>query len=188
MAGSKQDSKRGQILAAAARIFAEQGLSAPTAAIAREAGVANGTLFNCFPTKTDLLNALYRDLKSEMATAALAGMPAKADIRERFRHAWTIGLRWTAASPEKRRALAHLSVSPDLTPESLQAGHQAMAGLASLLDESRRNGPMRDAPLPFVAALLGALTDATADFMIRDPANAEAHCAAGFEALWRIVA
>ena len=86
------------------------------------------------------------------------------------------------------RVLARLGVSEDVTPDTLEFGHKAMAGVAGLLDQSRKHGAMRDAPLPFLAALLGALTDTTADFMIRDSANAEKHCAAGFEALWRIVA
>jgi hypothetical protein len=47
---------------------------------------------------------------------------------------------------------------------------------------------MRDAPLSFVAALMSALADTTIDFMIQDPANADQHCAAAFEALWRMVA
>ena len=47
---------------------------------------------------------------------------------------------------------------------------------------------MRDAPLGFVAALMNALADATVDFMIGDPAHADAHCIAGFEAMWRMLA
>jgi len=47
---------------------------------------------------------------------------------------------------------------------------------------------MRDVPLGFLVALMSALADATIDFVIRDPANADSHCAAAFEALWRMVA
>ena len=47
---------------------------------------------------------------------------------------------------------------------------------------------MRDAPLGFVVALMSALADTTIDFMIRDPANADNHCMAAFDALWRMVA
>jgi len=46
---------------------------------------------------------------------------------------------------------------------------------------------MRDAPLMFVASLVTVVVDATIDYMTRDPANAEKHAAAGFEALLRIV-
>ena len=47
---------------------------------------------------------------------------------------------------------------------------------------------MRDAPLRFVATLMNALAEATTDFVISDPANADQHGAAAFDALWRIVA
>ena len=41
---------------------------------------------------------------------------------------------------------------------------------------------------PGTVASVSYAPDTTADYMIRDPANADAHCASGFEALWRIVA
>ena len=65
-------------MAAATRIIVTQGLSAPTATIAKEAGVANGSLFTYFETKADLFNQLYLELKAEMASAALEGLPARA--------------------------------------------------------------------------------------------------------------
>jgi hypothetical protein len=46
---------------------------------------------------------------------------------------------------------------------------------------------MRDAPLGFIVALMSALADATIDFMIHDPANADKHCMAAFDAIWRMV-
>jgi AcrR family transcriptional regulator len=60
----KSDEKRSAILEAATRIIVTQGLSAPTAGIAKEAGVANGSLFTYFETKTDLFNELYLELKN----------------------------------------------------------------------------------------------------------------------------
>lgn len=175
-------------MSAAFRVIASQGLGAPTATIAKEAGVSNGSLFTYFETKTALLNNLYVELKTEMAAAALSGLPGESDIREQMLHMWTHMLRWAASCPDKRRALAHLAVSDDITPSSHQAGRQSMAGIAKLLERSREDGPMRHVPLDFVVALMNALADATIDFMIHDPANADDHCMAGFEAFWRAVA
>jgi AcrR family transcriptional regulator len=188
MARPRSDDKRDAILAAAIQVIAAQGLSAPTAMIASEAGVSNGSLFTYFKTKSDLLNHLYCDLKTEMAAVAMEGLNPKHDLRAQSLHMWNHTLQWAAAYPEKRRVLAHLGVSDDITPASREAGHKAMAPIARLLDQSRKDGAMRKAPLDFVAGLMSALTDATADFMIRDPANASKHCKAGFEALWRMVA
>ena len=66
VARPKSDDKRGAILAAATRVIVAQGLSAPTAGIAKEAGVANGSLFTYFEKKSDLFNALYLELKIDM--------------------------------------------------------------------------------------------------------------------------
>jgi AcrR family transcriptional regulator len=188
MARPKSEDKREAIMAAAIRVIAAQGLSAPTAVIAREAGVSNGSLFTYFETKADLLNQLYGELKAETAAAALDGLPSERDIREQVLHMWIHWLRWATHYPDKRRTLAHLGVSDDITPESRQAGHQTMAGIARLLERSRESGPMRDLPLGFVVALMSALAEATIDFTIHDQANADKHCMAAFDAMWRMLA
>jgi AcrR family transcriptional regulator len=174
-------------MSAAIRVIASQGLSAATATIASEAGVSNGSLFTYFETKADLLNQLFVELKGESADAALVGLPTRSDIRKQVFHMWSHWLRWATSCPEKRRTLAHLEVSDDITPESRRTASQRMAGIAALLNRSREDGPMRDAPKGFVVALMSALADTTTDFMIRDPANAEKHCVTAFDALWRML-
>ena len=188
MARPKSDERRSAIISAAIRVIATQGLGAPTATIAKEARVSNGSLFTYFETKADLLNQLYVELKTEMAAAALDGLPAESDIRTRMLHMWTHQLRWATSYPGKRRTLAHLLVSDDITAESHQTASLALVGVAQLLERSREHGPMRDAPLGFIVALMSALADATIDFMIQDPVNADSHCTAAFDALWRMIA
>src|ERR1700732_1065267 len=109
MARPKSDEKRSAILEAATRIIGAQGLSAPTAGIAKEAGVANGSLFTYFETKTDLFNQLYLELKTEMAAAAMEGVLAKAELRGQFYRTWRNWTNWALSFPDKRRALAQLS-------------------------------------------------------------------------------
>jgi AcrR family transcriptional regulator len=169
-------------------VIAAQGLGAPTATIAKEAGVSNGSLFTYFDTKADLLNQLYLELKTEMGAAALAGLPADGDVREQLLSMCSGWLRWATACPERRRTLAQLDVSDEITAATHAAASEAMKSLAEILERSRANGPMRDAPLAFVVSLANAVADATIDFVIRDPDNADAHARDGFEALWRAIA
>jgi AcrR family transcriptional regulator len=175
-------------MAAATRVIVTQGLSAPTATIAQEAGVSNGSLFTYFDTKADLFNQLYLELKAGMAAAALKGLPAGAELREELFHVWSNWMRWAVANPKKRRALAQLSLSDEITPASRAAGHKTMAAIAELMERSRAKGPMRKAPMGFVAAIMNSLAEATMDFMVQDPTNAHKHCKVGFEALWRVLA
>jgi hypothetical protein len=63
-----------------------------------------------------------------------------------------------------------------------------MARLGELMERSRVNGPLRNAPMAFVAAMMTSLADATMDFMIQDTTDAKKHCKTGFDALWRVLA
>ncbi len=187
MARPKSNDKRGAITSAATRIIASQGLGAATETIAKEAGISKGSLFTYVETKAELLNQVYLELKAEMAAAALNDLPEESGIREQMLHMWSHWLRWATVCPDKRRALAQLDVSDDITPASRKAASRAMSGIAALLEQSREHGPMRGAPLGLVVGLISALADATVDFMIRDPANADQHSQATFDALWRMV-
>jgi AcrR family transcriptional regulator len=187
VARPRSDDKRSAILAAATRVIVSQGLSAPTAVIAREAGVANGSLFTYFETKSELFNSLYVELKREMSYAAIDGLPQEAAPREQLLHMWLSWAKLAVEYPEKRRALAQLDVSDEITPASRMAGHQAMAGVAELLERIRLGGAMRDAPMGLVVAMLNALANATIEFMVSDPKHADVHCSAGFDALWRVI-
>jgi AcrR family transcriptional regulator len=187
MARPKSEDKRDALMAAATRVIVAQGLSAPTAVIAREAGVSNGSLFTYFETKADLFNQLFLELKTGMVAASLEGLPVQAPQRERFSHLWSNWMRWATSSPDKRRALALLSVSDDIAPQTRAASHQAMAEIADMLERARARGPMRDVPMEFAVAIMNSLAEATMDFMVSDPANADEHCRSGFDALCRVL-
>jgi AcrR family transcriptional regulator len=184
----KSEDKRNAILAAATRIIVTEGLSAPTAGIAKEAGVANGSLFTYFETKTELFNQLYLEIKGEMAAAAMRGLSQDEPLHDQYFHVWRNWTGWAVSFPEKRRALAQLSVSDEITPQTRAAGHKAMAPMADLLERIRANGPMKGVPMAFLVALMTSVAESTMDFMSQDARNAKKHCKTGFEALWRMIA
>jgi len=187
MARPKSEGKRNAIMDAATRAIVTQGLSAPTATIAKEAGISNGSLFTYFETKAELFNQLYLELKTGMAAAALEGFPAKADLRKQAFHVWSNWMEWATSHPEKRRALAQLSVSDEITPLIHAAAHKAAVGLTDLMERLRAHGSLRTAPMNFVGALMNSLAETTMDFMIKDPANARKHSNVGFETFWRAI-
>lgn len=86
------------------------------------------------------------------------------------------------ANPDKRRALALLQVSDDITAEARAASQKEMAFIAALLERARAKGPMKDAPMTFVAAMMNSMAETTMDFMLQDPKNADAHSKVGFDA------
>jgi len=103
VARPKSEDKRNAILDAATHLFAERGLTAaPTSEISKQAGVAEGTLFTYFKTRTDLINALYREIKLELADAMMSDFPGRRGWY-RLRHVWDRYVNWGIANPTSAR-------------------------------------------------------------------------------------
>src|SRR5580693_6638793 len=137
MARPRSEDKRNAILDAATHVFAERGLSAaPTSEISKLAGVAEGTLFTYFKTKDDLINALYRAIKLELADAMMSGFPRKKSVRARLRHVWDGYVNWGRTNPEQRRVLAQLHVSGMLLKESIETGSAPFVEMQSTIRDA----------------------------------------------------
>ena len=80
MARPKSEDKRTAILEAATEVVAMLGVSAPTAKIAKGAGVAEGTLFTYFANKDELLNRLYLELKMDLRDADDYRLPCRQEL------------------------------------------------------------------------------------------------------------
>jgi AcrR family transcriptional regulator len=186
MARPRSEDKRNAILDAATQVIAVEGVSAPTAKIAKLARVAEGTLFTYFNTKDELLNELYVQLKAELRALMLleAATVAKKSPRSIALHAWTRYVNWCVANPQKRKAIAQLGVSERLTEQSRAAGMAGFTDLNAFLSQSAGSKLLRQQPAAFVGSILGAIAEATMDFMARDPARAQLYSQAGFEAFW----
>ncbi|CAM5604142.1 TetR/AcrR family transcriptional regulator [Streptomyces griseorubiginosus] len=76
----RKDARRNKetLLDAAAAVFVAKGVEAPVRDIAAEAGVGLGTIYRHFPTRADLIIAVYRhqvDACAEAGPALLASSP-----------------------------------------------------------------------------------------------------------------
>ena len=73
----QKEQTRQKIIAAATRVYTEQGFSAPTANIAREAQVSHGSVFVHFPTADSLLACVLDefslDMKNELHSLSASG-------------------------------------------------------------------------------------------------------------------
>jgi AcrR family transcriptional regulator len=184
MARVKSEDKRNAILSAAIEVFAERGLGAPTSAISRAAGVAEGTLFTYFTTKDEMVNALYREIKLELADAMMSDFPRRASVRERFQHVWDRYVIWGVTNPAQQRVLQQMTVWSGLTEESKRAGITPFLEIERMAEAAVAQHLFLDRPLEFIRAAMSALADTTMEFMRRDPDQAQMHRNNGFEMLW----
>jgi AcrR family transcriptional regulator len=188
MARPKSEDKRNAILVAATAVFAERGLGAATAAISSTAEVAEGTLFTYFRTKDELVNALYREIKVELAEVMMSGFPRRGSVRKRLQHIWDCFVEWGVANPLKRRVLRLLETSDKLMLESKQAGAAPFVAIQAMVEEAVAQRVIQDLPQMFIAATMQALADTTMDFMMLHPRKKEQYRVMGFEMLWAGIA
>ena len=186
MARPKSEDKRNAILEAATRVFAKRGLTAaPTSEISKQAGIAEGTLFTYFETKDDLINALYRELKLELADAMMSGFPRKKSVRIRLRHVWDRYVSWGVANPDQRKVLAQLTVSEVLTKESRDAAGAPFVEFQTTIRDAIEQRVFRsDLPAELISKSLVALGEATIDLTVSKPSNTNKYRDSGFQMFW----
>ena len=87
--------KRENFLSAALKLFVANGVqNTSTAAIAKEAGTASGTLFLYFPTKQDLINELVLKIAREQSEYMQTLLDPSRSVRDTFFAIWDGSLRW----------------------------------------------------------------------------------------------
>ena len=186
MARPKSEDKRNAILDAATRVFAERGLTAaPTSEISKQAGVAEGTLFTYFKTKDDLINALYREIKLQLADAMMSGFPRKKSVRARLRHVWDGYVTWGVINPKQRKVLAQLQVSGMLSKESIDAGGAPFVEMQNMIRDATEQHILRaDIPIELIPKMMAASAEATVDLILLKPSTAKKYRDGGFEVYW----
>lgn len=131
---------RAAIVDAARAVFAEDGLEAPLDEIARRAGTGNATLYRRFPTRGDLVAAVFAERMVEHLDAVEAGL-ADEDVWRGFRSYVTAA----GAMQARDRGIADLvtmdvSTAPDI--EGLRS--RAFHALVRLVDRAKLAGDLRD--------------------------------------------
>lgn len=188
MARPRSEDKRNAILSAATTVVATLGVSAPTAKIAKGAGVAEGTLFTYFENKDALLNELYLAIKLELRDAMTHGYPAAQSIEERGRYVWERYVEWGVAFPLKRKAMGQLGVSGRITEQTRASGMAAFGEINTVIHRISSAGPLKDQPPAFVGAVMNAIAEVTMEFVEQDPKHAKRYKSAGFAAFWSAIA
>ena len=94
-------------------LVARHGLHGTSmSAIAKAAGVAQGTAYVHYPSKEQLLVAAYLELKREMGASACDGIDPAATPHDRFVELWLGIHRYLSAEPERAQFMLQIESSP----------------------------------------------------------------------------
>ena len=135
------------------------------------------------------MNALYREIKLELADAIMSGFPRKKNVRTRLQHVWDGYVSWGVKHPEQRRVLAQLQVSGMLSKESIAAGSAPFVEMQSTIRDAIKRHILRaDLPSELISKTMAALAEATMDLIVPKPAMANKYRNSGFEIYWAGIA
>lgn len=158
---------RQRILDAAREVFAEQGLGASTNEVARRAGVGVATLFRRFPTRDDLVGAVFADRMRAYSDAVDEAL-ADPEPWRGFCGCIEATCRMQAAD----RGFAGVLTLSFPTARALEAERNRSAeALSTLIDRAKATGQLRadfahqDVPLILMAnaGVIAATRDAAPD-------------------------
>lgn len=157
---------RESLLAAAITEFAEQGMDAPIAAIARRAGLGKGTVFRHFPTKDDLVAAIVLD--------RIARLTAEGERLSTADDAGAALLEFLTTAAQERERLDLSVLQGDLGAEVAAAQTRMSAVIDALVDRAREQGAVR-----------ADITGADVMLLMCVPNDVVKHLPSGPPGLWR---
>jgi len=185
VARPKSEDKRLALLDATTRAIAEFGLGAATSLIAREAGVAEGTLFRYFATKDVLLNEVYHHHKQALGIELMKTYDQTLPVKDRTRKIWNTYIDWGLVNIDARKVMSQLTVSGKITKETLQRTFDEFPELRQLSNENITNEYLTCGESPFADAIFFALAETTMEFAAREQERKQDYMAAGFDVMWR---
>ena len=149
------------------QVFAEHGLSAPTSLISKTAEVSEGSFFTYFKTKDELINALYSEIRLDLAAAVMNDFPRKASVRDRLEHVWTRYVSWgVGQSGRAEGAEAPVDVEGDHAGVRAEGG-VLFAEVERLQLDAIEQRKLQHLPPVMASQALKALAEMTMDLIER---------------------
>src|SRR3954463_2927235 len=163
--------KRESILRAATRVFARNGyFNSKVADIAREAGVADGTVYLYFKSKEEILHSIFDRGVDEALTAARAQIKKISDPREKLRRIALLHLERLGADRDLAVVFqVELRGSTKFMEEFSAAGFaEYLAVIRATSEEGQQAGVFRKELNPKLAAkiLFGALDEMATNWIL----------------------
>lgn len=141
----KSSENREKILATALTLFTERGFfGTPTSLISKEAGVATGTLFFYFTTKEELIDTLYRRIKSEAAQAMCRDFTSEKTALAKLRRIGFNAVEWGIENPAKQKFMEQFAHSPFVSTNAHEEGMSHFLFLQNLVKDGIFEGTIRD--------------------------------------------
>lgn len=151
--------KRSSVLETALRLFVEYGFhNTPTSKIAKEAGISSGTLFYFFPTKDDLVVALYLDIKTKLGCQIIENIANEKSLKEIFKKYYEGTLNWAMHHKAEFKFLEQFNSSPYLKKIAEEEIQKNIKPLKELLQNGVNEGIIKPMDIEIIFTLISGHT------------------------------
>ena len=183
--------KTRKILDTALRLFVEFGFhGTPTSKIAQEAGVANGTLFNKFATKDDLIVALYVDITRRMSEYVAENTIVEQSLKETMKGYYLASLYWALDNNIEFRFVQQFKASPFIlliAPEELEKSYKPFF---DMLRQGTSEHLFKPLPIDYLSTMIISHTYGINEYLIKNQfpkVRQHAIISESFELLWGMI-
>ncbi|WP_321430666.1 TetR/AcrR family transcriptional regulator [uncultured Methanolobus sp.] len=179
--------KKAALLKAALKLFTENGFhGTSTAQISKEAGVATGTLFNYFPTKEDLINALYFDVKGELSRSMGKDVQTESTLHDKFKKIWYNLIEWGLNNREDFHFVNQFCSSPYISDYTREVVMDEYVFYHDLVKEGIASSELGDYPDGMIASMFYQSSRTIVDFILYSESQDKSKAIEdGFEIMWR---
>ncbi len=161
--------KRFLLINTAKKLFSENGFYAtPTARIAKEAGVSNGILFHYFPTKAELIHAMYYEIKDRIFHYTVSQIYQEATLKESVYTLWLAAVEWNLENPEDFDFMLQFENSPYFSSE-IEAKHKYVQMSLELAEQGRQKNVFKDVNSLLLFQIMSSLVETTVKFLKNNP-------------------
>ncbi|MGS0756353.1 TetR/AcrR family transcriptional regulator [Roseateles sp. GG27B] len=182
-----KDEEKARAIASATFALVEQtGLSGLTmAAIARQAGLATGTLYVYYRSKDELLADLYEQAKTSIAARLMQGDDPATPFRSRFQRIWTNLLENRLAYFAEMLFVEHYANSPWFSEASRTLSARLIKDWIDMLEAAKAQQILKDVPtVLLISSFVGSVRETSNLLRTGALANTEACQAMAFALCW----
>jgi AcrR family transcriptional regulator len=183
--------KKEIIINTAIQLFVELGFhGTATSRIAQQAGVANGTLFNYFKTKDELIVTLYHTILAEMDDYIIERMTSHSISKESFQSLFFGTLFWSLDNRLQYQYMQQFNHSPYFQQVASTILNQEEHPLLILIQNGIDIVLLKPMPAPFIFSLVTAHINGLYNYIISNELDINVQLELiqdSFEMLWKMI-
>jgi AcrR family transcriptional regulator len=187
MARKLAPDKRENFLSVALKLFVTHGVqNTSTAAIAKEAGTAAGTLFLYFPTKQDLINELVLQISNDQSNYMKMLVDPSLPVRDAFSAIWRGCIHWFLEHMDAYQYIRQIRDTGLVDEAIIQESGKSFVYFYDAIQKGLNADALKPYPLDLIGAFLYQDIVAVINLIHTQPQieNQEEIIQAGFDIFW----